>query len=298
MKILIADDDRVTRGLLKSRLSKWGHEVITCENGDEALEYLSREDPPKLAVLDWMMPGISGVDICRRVRSIHDHPYTYLILLTSKDETADIVEGLDSGADDYIVKPFNPNELKVRVRAGVRLARLQEQLRSALELSEYRASHDPLTGLLNRGAILNTLRKELERAKRDNSTVSVIIADIDHFKTINDRYGHPAGDAVLIETARRLDSAVRPYDSVGRYGGEEFLIVVPECTVVAAAQVAERIREAFSNEPIHTSENVVVVTLSSGVAEANPMGPKGQDEVIRFADAALYRAKEKRAKQS
>ena len=153
MKILVADDDRVTRGLLERRLSKWGHEVVVCADGAQAWEILSKKEAPRLAILDWLMPGMDGVEVCRKVRRLPNHPYIYILMLTSKDGKADIVEGLEAGADDYIVKPFDPNELQVRVRAGVRLVGLQEDLQKALDMSEFRASHDALTNLLNRGAI-------------------------------------------------------------------------------------------------------------------------------------------------
>jgi two-component system cell cycle response regulator len=292
MKILIADDDRVTRGLLARRLTKWGHEVVACADGSQAWDILSKKDAPRLAILDWMMPGMDGVEVCRQVRRAPNHPYVYILMLTSKDGKADIVEGLEAGADDYIVKPFDPNELQVRVRAGVRLVKLQEDLQKALELSEFRASHDALTSLFNRGAIMEALKRELERAKREHTSLSVILADIDHFKRINDRHGHPAGDAVLKQVASIMSASVRPYDLVGRYGGEEFLIIAPGCDKVGAGRVAERIRTALSEAPIQTSEGALHVTLSLGVSEVDFVSENALDDAVRSADNALYRAKE------
>ncbi len=293
MKILVAEDDRVTRRLLESYLKKWGHEVVACSDGQEAWSVLREQDAPKLAILDWMMPEMSGVQACRKVRDFDGNHYTYLILLTSRAGQEDVVKGLEAGADDYIVKPFDPNELKVRVRAGVRMVQLQEDLSTALEDSEFRASHDPLTGLWNRGAILEILQKEMSRSKREGTPVSIVMADIDHFKQVNDQFGHLAGDAVLREVARKFQSSLRPYDSIGRYGGEEFLVVIPGCDCEEAWGLADRVRGEFSTNSTSTSEGVFAITLSFGVAAADSTQDSSTDEVIRLADEALYRAKEK-----
>jgi two-component system, cell cycle response regulator len=291
MKILVAEDHPVTRKMLAIQLRKWGYEVISCSDGNEAWSMLSREDAPRLVIMDWMMPGMDGVHICQEIRRAAKQPYVYIILLTSRNRAEDVVGGLEAGADDYIVKPFDPQELRVRVRAGSRVVQLQEDLFAALRASEFLASHDPLTHLWNRAAILEALRKELARSKRENTSVGVIMADVDHFKRINDSYGHLAGDAVLREVARRMVSAIRPYDHVGRYGGEEFLVVLPGTDPENAHGLAERLRAAFDDEDIMTPEGVFHVTLSFGVVTFDG----GQDEdlnpLIRAADTALYRAK-------
>lgn len=292
MKVLIADDDRITRKLLKSHLTEWGHETIERSDGQEAWEVLQDEDAPQFAILDWMMPGIKGIDVCRMVRSQDKDFYRYVVLLTSRGGKEDIVEGLEAGADDYIVKPFEPNELKVRVRAGARILQLQSDLRMALNTSEYKASHDALTRVLNRGALLEALEREIVRSKRNNAPLGLIMADIDHFKRINDTYGHLAGDEALRVVAKSLTSLLRPYDYVGRYGGEEFIILAPGCDTNETKEIAERLRQSFDGREIGTSEGVLRITISFGVTSylGSDTGPF-PDLLIKSADEALYIAK-------
>lgn len=292
MKILVADDDPVTRRLLQARLTKWGYSVVICSDGSSAWECLRDEDAPNLIILDWMMPGMSGVSLCRKIRELERERYIYTILLTAKTRKEDILEGLEAGADDYVAKPFDPNELKVRVRAGARIVRLHEDLKNALRLSEYQASHDVLTGLWNRGAILDILHNEWTRSDRKRSAVGLILTDVDHFKRINDQYGHLAGDAVLRSVAARIAATVRPYDSVGRYGGEEFLIVLPDCDTEGAFQVAQRLCSEFNDTPITTPEGVFNVTMSFGVVSDTARESVREEDVVRAADEALYRAKD------
>jgi len=252
MKILIAEDHPVTRKMLESQLRKWGHDVVVCSDGASAWETLQQEDSPRLVVLDWMMPGINGIDICRELRKLERQPYMYIILLTSRNSKEDVVEGLEAGADDYVIKPFDPNELQVRIRAGARIVQLQEDLLSALRISEFQASHDALTRLWNRAAILQTLDRELARSVREGTSLGLLVADIDHFKRVNDQFGHLAGDAVLREVSRRMLQVARPYDSVGRYGGEEFFVILPHCDANSAAGMAERLRAAIGSTPLAT----------------------------------------------
>lgn len=291
MRVLIAEDDPINRRLLEVHLTKWGHEVIICSDGTEAWDFLTGKDAPKLAILDWMMPGMDGVTICRKIRHLEKQVYVYIILLTARTEKEDLIEGLEAGADDYIAKPFDAHELKVRVRAGSRIIRLQEDLMNALKASEYQASHDALTSLLNRSAIMEVLGKELARAGRENTPLALIMADLDHFKLVNDSYGHLAGDVVLKETAQRLIDSVRPYDAVGRYGGEEFLIVCPNCDEESAQAVAERLRCVVSEAPLITSEGTFRITMSFGVAAVRG-DIHSADSITRAADQALYKAKE------
>ncbi len=291
MRILVADDDPVTRRLLEAQLQKWGHEVIVCADGSCAWRLLSAENAPRLIILDWMMPGIDGVNICREIRKLEHHPYKYLILLTSKNRQDDVIEGLEAGADDYITKPFNLNELKVRIRTGARIVQLHEELTLSLEKSRFQASHDSLTGLFNRMAIFQALHNELERSRRESNNLSVILADIDHFKLINDRYGHLVGDAVLKELAKRIASSLRTYDAVGRYGGEEFVIILPGCDEQEATNAAERIRSCIADNPIVTSGGNVSCTLSLGVTSALGTSVKNMDQMLKKADEALYHAK-------
>lgn len=284
MKILVAEDDPVSCRLLEVTLKKWGYDVVVAEDGDKAWEVLQREDAPRLAILDWVMPGLHGPQICRAVRSLGDQRYVYLLLLTAKSEKEDLVKGLEAGADDFLTKPFDAEELRARLRAGIRILDLQETLR-------VQATRDSLTGLWNRGATLDLLRRELNRGERQGTPVSVVMADIDHFKQINDMYGHLTGDVVLREVAHRLSSAVRGYDVTGRFGGEEFLIVFPGCAVASAAAQAERLRACINREPVDTPEGPIPVTLSLGVAASEPVTEVDPDLLLRAADTALYRAK-------
>ena len=289
-RILIAEDDPVFRKLLERILRKWGYDVMVTKDGDEAWDALQKEDV-HLIILDWMMPGMNGVQICREIRQQERKYYPYIILLTVRDRKEDIVEGMAAGADDYIAKPFDNQELEVRLRAGRRILDLQAALVAAQEKLQEQATHDMLTGLWNRSAIFDILERELARTRRQESSLGVIIADLDHFKRVNDTYGHIAGDAVLREAAARMASSLRPYDSIGRYGGEEFLCVVPGCDGPNGVQVGERIRAHVAAEPIPTSEGMVPLTVSLGVATNAGFEDKGGDALLRAADAALYRAK-------
>lgn len=289
MKILVADDEPVSRTLLKSLLVKWGDEVVVAKDGVEAGLLLQEEDGPKLAILDWMMPGAEGVEICRQVRRAAAEHYVYILILTAKNSNEDIIAALEAGADDYLSKPVLPPVLKARLLTGRRIVELQQQLIRAREALRIEATHDSLTGLFNRPAIFQALSKEFRRADREDAPVCVALADIDHFKTINDTYGHPAGDAVLREVARRMEASIRPYDLLGRYGGEEFLLVAPGCKDGDAVKLAERIRQAVRAQAFDLSNASIAVTLSMGVA----IYRHGDDEasIIPAADTALYQAK-------
>ena len=284
MKILVADDDAVSRRLLEVTLKKWGYDVVVAEDGDKAWDALQREDAPQLAILDWVMPGMDGPEICRQVRTFGDQRYIYLLLLTAKSEKEDLVKGMEAGADDFLSKPFDAQELRARLRAGIRILELQETLR-------VQAMHDSLTGLWNRAATFDFLRRELSRARRQRAPVSIVMADIDHFKRINDTHGHLAGDVVLREVAQRLSFSVRGYDVTGRFGGEEFLIVLPGCTIQNAVDKAESLRACINQEPVDTPEGPIPVTLSLGVAVRDGAVKVDPDSLLRAADAALYRAK-------
>jgi diguanylate cyclase (GGDEF)-like protein len=290
MKVLIADDSATSRAMLRSALTRWGYDVVMAENGKEALDILAKDDPPPMAVLDWVMPELTGPEVCRRVRETLREPYTYILLLTSKNTKGETVEGLEAGADDYIVKPFDQHELQVRLRAGQRIIDLQLNLLQAREELRERASKDLLTMLPNRSAIAHTLENEISRCHRDHRTVGIILLDLDHFKKVNDTLGHFAGDAVLRETALRLRSNMRPYDQVGRYGGEEFLVVLPNCDLEQAANQAERMRHRLHATGMLVDGRELQVSASFGVTISDG-SERSPDVFVRVADEALYRAK-------
>jgi len=289
MRVLVAEDDMVARHVLQALLEKWGYEVEVAHDGPAAWQTLQGENAPRLAILDWMMPGLDGVDICAKLRKQAREPYTYVLLLTAKGQKQDIVAGLDAGADDYLTKPFDAHELRARLRSGCRIVQLQEQLVQAREALRVEATHDALTGLWNRAAMLENLQRELSRSQRGGASVAVTMADLDHFKQVNDTYGHLVGDAVLREATRRMRSNSRTYDALGRFGGEEFLIVAPDTDVTGALSQAERLRESVGREPIDTFEGPVRVTISLGVAVSGEVWEA--DSLLRAADEALYRAK-------
>lgn len=292
MRILIAEDDLNFRSLMQEKLALWGYEVVVAENGNAALQILQADDPPRLALLDWMMPGLEGVEVCRIVRGKKAEPYTYIILLTGQQSDEDLVTGMEAGADDYITKPFKLNELRLRLRAGRRIVELQNELLAARDTFRTKASHDSLTGLWNHAEIFEILTHELSRAAREEKCVAVIMADIDFFKKINDSHGHLAGDVVLRATAAKMHSLMRSYDFIGRYGGEEFLVILPDCSLEYAAAFAERLRLSVSSDSIDTPEGRIPVSLSFGVAVSSSDRLKEAYPLVNAADKALYRAKE------
>jgi len=291
LKVLIADDSIVSRHLLEATLRKWGYEVAVACDGAEALDLLQREDTPRLAILDWMMPGLTGLEVCRRIRQHSREPYIYILLLTSKSQKEDLIEGMEAGADDYITKPFDQNELQVRLRAGKRLVDLQAELLSAREALREQATRDPLTHLWNRSSILDLLGRELSRTERERRPLGVVLVDLDHFKDVNDQHGHLAGDAVLREFARRMVAAVRQYDAIGRYGGEEFLILLPGCDEENSFLQAERLRAQLAGTEMSLNETSIRLTASFGVTSAIPGLGWTPECLIRKADEALYTAK-------
>ncbi len=291
MKILIAEDDAVSRMILEAKLVKWGYDVIVARDGHEAAQALAAPDAPRLAILDWMMPGRDGVDVCREVRKRGAEPYTYLILLTAQAREEDLVRGMDSGADDYIVKPFKSNELRVRLRAGRRIIDLQQELITAREALRTKAARDPLTGLWNHEEILRQLEAELERARRAGQRVGVIMVDVDRFKNVNDTCGHLAGDAVLRAAAEAMRTLTRRYDAVGRYGGDEFLVIMPDCSPERVELFAERLRAGVGTDPVDTSEGLIPVTLSLGAAVSRAGAETDANALVQAADQALYEAK-------
>lgn len=290
MRILIADDDLTSRTMLSAILTKAGHEVVVTVDGDAAWEAMRAARAPDLAILDWMMPGLDGPDVIRKIRAITTDRPPYIILLTALGEKVNIVRGLEAGANDYLSKPFDPGELKARVGVGCRMLAMQAALLESREALAHQAAHDNLTGLLNRRAIFACLEQELDRGARQQSKLAVGMVDIDFFKKVNDQFGHQAGDDILIAVADTMRRSLRPYDTVGRIGGEEFLVVVPLAGNAPVAPAFERLRHTIAQTPIQTRSGPVSVTLSIGVAAADE--PTSLDTLLERADKALYRAKE------
>jgi two-component system, cell cycle response regulator len=290
-RVLIAEDDPVSRRLLEAILVKWGYDVTVVADGLEALRLLDCTDAPRLAVLDWMMPGMEGVQICQRLREQKGRPYIYLLLLTGRSQKQDLLKGLELGADDYLTKPFDAHELRARLRVGERILNLQDDLLAAQEALHFRATHDSLTGIPNRAAIVEALVAEISRQMRDNRPFGIVLADIDHFKNVNDTYGHLLGDEVLRMVAQRLRGSTRPYDSVGRYGGEEFLIVAPSSDIPGTLALAERIRKDIESQLVVAQAGSIRVTISLGIAVSIHPPCVDIKTLLQLADDALYRAK-------
>jgi two-component system cell cycle response regulator len=290
IRVLVAEDDGMYRRILESWLKEWGFCTMFAKDGEQAWEILQQEPTPQLLIVDWVMPRVDGIELCRRIRQKQQERYQYVLLVTGKEEKRNVVQGLEAGADDYLTKPFDRNELRARIKVGKRILSLQHDLIRAREELLFRATHDALLGIWNRGALLDAFRRELERAARSQSPTAVLMIDVDHFKKVNDSRGHLTGDLVLREIVDRMQKAVRPYDLVGRYGGEEFLIVLPGCDRNQARESAERIRLAVVNEPVLANGSEFPVTISIGVAVTAP-GDTSESEVLASADTAMYRAK-------
>lgn len=291
MRILIADDEPVSLRMLEKTLQRAGYEVTAVKNGRQAVEELCRPEGPRLALLDWMMPEFDGPAVCREVRRQRSQSHVHLVLLTSRNSKQDVVTGLASGADDYLIKPFDPEELKARLHTGIRILQLEDNLLEAREEMRYKATHDSLTSLLNRGTIVELLARELTRTRRENSCTIAVLGDLDHFKLVNDTHGHLVGDEVLREVAKRLLGSVRSYDFVGRYGGEEFLLVLNNCDSKKSMQRAEEIRAAVCRSPIPTSRGPMSITVSVGVIASRGREQQTVEQLLCEVDRALYSAK-------
>ena len=288
--VLVAEDSAIYQHMIGSHLREWGFEFVCAKDGKAAWKILMKSDAPRLALLDWVLPEIDGVDLCRRLRTRPaDEPYTYTILLTAKTRKDEMLEAMDAGADDFLAKPFDPHELKARLLVGKRIIELQQKLVSANNALQFAACHDFLTGAWNRAEILAFLHRELARARRDSSPVGVVLLDVDHFKKVNDQFGHETGDWVLKEIVTRLAASLREYDGIGRYGGEEFLLVVPGCNLATLVRRADQIRNLISSSPISTPQGPTSVTVSMGATVA--VSSVDSESLLRSVDAALYRAK-------
>jgi two-component system, cell cycle response regulator len=292
LRILVAEDSKVYRHLISSCLKEWDFNFKLANDGKAALELLESAWAPTLAILDWVLPGMTGLELCQRIRSrLANEQYVYTIVLTAKNHPNDLLAAMDAGADDYLSKPFDPPELKARLLAGRRIILLQRELISARESLRFAATHDAMTGLLNRVEIISFLRREISRGRREKRPVGIVLIDLDHFKNVNDTYGHSAGDAVLQESARRFRAGLREYDGVGRYGGEEFLLVMPGCDLETTVQRAKVIRQMIEKDTVVAPQGNISVTVSMGVTVADFVQDVSIETLLETADEALYRAK-------
>jgi diguanylate cyclase (GGDEF)-like protein len=289
MHLLIADDDSVSRMVLETVLRKFGHEVTSVLDGEQALNTLCQENAPRLAILDWMMPGLDGLDVCRRLRERRG-PYVYVILLTARSEREDMLAAFDGDVDDFLAKPFDMLELRARLQSGGRVIELQEHLLQAQDELRRIARHDYLTGVLSRRAVAECLQQEISRSNRGKTSLSILMLDLDGFKQVNDKYGHLEGDRVLSKTAQGIQAALRVQDAVGRFGGDEFLVVLPDCDAAAAIEVASRLRARVTRCIAELEGVRLEVSVSVGAATNYP-DRVSADELVANADDALYRAK-------
>ena len=291
MKILIAEDDPTSLMILVAVVSEWGYEPLAVENGAQALSVLQGDDAPRLLLLDWEMPELNGLALCKLIREEDTSNPPYIILLTGRSNTEDLVTGLKVGANDYIAKPFENAELQARLQVGKRMLDLQDELNRAKEAMAFQANYDELTGLMNRRAVMKSMASEIERSKRNLQPLYICMCDIDHFKHINDTHGHLAGDAVLKEIAQRFNTCLRPYDLCGRYGGEEFLIIL-NSNENHVQDVFERVRQAIADTPFTYEQTKLDVTISCGVTLLSPpTDERNSTQLLTDADTALYEAK-------
>jgi len=291
MKILIIEDELIFRRIVKKYLLEAGYEIVEAEDGLSAWE-LFQKGPFQLVITDWMMPGLDGPALVQKIRASGQKSYTYIIMLTAMDNKDNIVSGLESGADEYLTKPFNSRELIARVASGMRILRLEEELMQARMQMEALAMHDGLTGLLNRRAIEEYAEAEFNMADRKARPLSVVLIDIDHFKSVNDRFGHKFGDHALQQVAKILTEELRTYDRIGRWGGEEFILMLPDTQLKDAVTVAERVRIRTA-ETLISLENGETFSIHISLGTACTTGQfQSLAKLIDAADQALYQAKQ------
>ncbi len=286
MRVLIVEDEVVSRRILEAFLLRLGYEVVAVSSGNEALGVLLDPRAPSLVISDWMMPEMDGLELCQRTREIQTTGYIYFIMLTSRMEKKDIIDGLEAGADDYLTKPFDQEEMRCRLKIGERIVNLERRI---LEL----ANTDSLTGVLNRRAFMERCQIEIQRCNRECVPLSLILADIDHFKRVNDQYGHQVGDMALRKVSEQLSASTRPYDFVGRYGGEEFLVGLPGMDCQKAGLVAERMRRLVEGTSLtaRASTDYFSMTASFGVASLHIGSEECPEPLIGRADCVMYKAK-------
>jgi diguanylate cyclase (GGDEF)-like protein len=289
-RVLIAEDDAITREYLSTLLKANGMQVVIAEDGHRAVAK-ARDAQLDLVLLDIMMPGIDGLDCCRLIKGFTQDGFLPIVLLTARNDADSRVSGLRIGADDYVSKPFDERELLARINNLLRLKRLHDQISEAKERLATLAVQDELTGLYNYRYLQTRLNEEFKRAERYREPLSCVMIDVDHFKRINDRFGHDAGDRTLREVSARLLKAVREIDVVARYGGEEFLLVLPSTNFSGALSVAERVWRAIGSDAFALPDSTERVTASVGVAVYPSRDIRTKDQLVKAADRALYQAK-------
>jgi diguanylate cyclase (GGDEF)-like protein len=291
MKILIVEDELIFRRMVKKYLLEAGYDIVEAEDGQSAWELFQRE-PFHLVITDWMMPNLTGPELVEKIRTSGKKNYTYIIMLTAMDDKDNVVVGLESGADEYLTKSFNSRELIARVASGMRILKLEEQLMQAHQQMEILAMRDGLTSLLNRRAIEEYAEAEFSLTIRKERVMSIIMLDIDYFKSVNDRFGHKFGDHALQQAAKILKDGLRSYDRVGRWGGEEFILIMPDTQLKDAATVAERVRARTAEMKI-SLENGETFSVHISLGVASTAGQfSSLTKLIDAADQALYQAKQ------
>jgi diguanylate cyclase (GGDEF)-like protein len=292
--VLVVEDQPVSRLRLVKTLVKAGYEVVAVENGRQALDAMEKRYFP-LVLTDWMMPEMDGLDLCRWVRGRLNQGYVFVVLLTARDNKSDMIEGLEAGADDYLIKPFITGELFARLKTGRRFLEQERSLKLACEAIRNLSKSDPLTGCYNRGYLNERLPQEIQRARRFGHCLSLAICDIDHFKRVNDTYGHPVGDQVLIAFVKWVQGSIRnQVDWLARYGGEEFVLILPETDLAGAACMAQRLLKIVSGRDVQVGAERIRITASMGVTGFGPHTSEAlisPEILIRQADQSLYLSK-------
>jgi diguanylate cyclase (GGDEF)-like protein/putative nucleotidyltransferase with HDIG domain len=291
VKVLIADHDATSRYTLSGLVRKCGHEVVLAGNGSEALASLQSSQAPSVAILNCVMPEMSGIEVCKALRAIPDRHYTYLISLSPKNEKQDLIEALEAGFDDFLSLPVELRELNARLMVGRRIIELQEKLLLTCDAMKFEASHDALTGVWNRAGIIELLQAQVARSQRTHTSLALLMIDFDNFKTINDSYGHRAGDQALKHFARVMTSSIRTYDWLGRYGGDEFVLIAPDCSREQASVLARRLADAIAGKPAMVEDHPVTATVSVGISTTQDSGAD-VNALLDVADAAAYLAKQ------
>jgi diguanylate cyclase (GGDEF)-like protein len=286
MKILVTEDSPVYRHLLVTQLGEWGLDVAAVSDAESALPLISGSEESMLLLVDWELPGMSGVELLSAVRQLSLKHYVYAIILTAREDKGDLVRALNTGADDYLVKPFHTEELQARIQVAQRTLTLHEALVVANEQLACLAYQDSLTELLNRRALMLAFHRERKRALRKKSCITLVMCDIDKFKHVNDGFGHRTGDDALRLVARELRRACRGSDVVARMGGDEFLLVLPDVESNGAVVLVQRIQEALRGR---TELSNIPISLSFGIANVDIS--HAEEVAIAMADAALYAAK-------